>query len=441
MTPLESWIDRQYRHSAAALMRSVSAVSIVKHRPGFAQVITPRKGSIVASPVLAAYDPEPDYFFHWLRDSAVVIDALRILFRDPSIDLDALTHFRDFVHFSLALQSLDGRALANSSAWRARIAADYRQYVRDDADLGAAHGAAVAAETRVNPDGSLDISKWPRPQNDGPAMRAIVCLAWSQAARFDAELERAVDALLHADLSFIRRHWRDACFDIWEEDKGFHYYTLRVAAAALERGSEWFAAQHNHAQADACSLDANAILKTLDSFWREDLQFYRSRVLEANAPSSKELDISVILAALHAAGEGEVHSVHDPRMHATLRQLETLFDAQYEINHNRGGARAPAMGRYRGDIYYSGGAYFFSTLGAAEFCFRAAARAASPKQLLEHGDAFLETVRAYVPSSGAMAEQFDQSTGAPRSAQELAWSYAALISCVEARRQVISPGE
>ena len=39
----------------------------------------PKPGSVVASPVLAAYDPEPDYFFHWYRDSAVVMDALRLL--------------------------------------------------------------------------------------------------------------------------------------------------------------------------------------------------------------------------------------------------------------------------------------------------------------------------------------------------------------------------
>src|SRR5208282_6538573 len=35
MEPLERWLDRQYRHSAAALLRSVSAVQITKIRQGF----------------------------------------------------------------------------------------------------------------------------------------------------------------------------------------------------------------------------------------------------------------------------------------------------------------------------------------------------------------------------------------------------------------------
>jgi len=250
-----------------------------------------------------------------------------------------------------------------------------------------------------------------------------------------------VDALLRADLEFTRRHWREGCFDIWEEEKGLHYYTLRLAAAALKGGAGWFDLQGESAAALACRADAAEILRLLDGYWREDLQFYRSRMLEANAPSGKELDISVIFAALHAAGSGETHSVRDPRMHATLAKLEALFDAEYAINRNREG-RAPAMGRYAGDVYYSGGAYYFSTLAAAEFCFRAAleSQAIGPparKSLVERGDAFLETVRRYTPLSGELSEQFDQQTGVQRSAQQLAWSYAAFISCTAARRQVI----
>ena len=98
------------------------------------------------------------------------------------------------------------------------------------------------------------------------------------------------------------------------------------------------------------------------------------------------------------------------------------------------------MGRYEGDAYYSGGAYYFSTLGAAEFCFLAAAHAAGRKdEWIARGDGFLETVRAFTPASGDLSEQFDQRTGEQTSAKHLAWSYAALISCVTARRAVVLP--
>ena len=438
MEPLDRWIERQYRHSAVAMLRSVSPVGIVKVRPGFSQTVRPQRGSIVASPVLGAYDPEPDYFFHWFRDSAVVIDALRILFQDEAMDGEFFSHFADFVRFSLSLQELDG-STTSGSPWRDSIASDYRQYVREEADLAAVHGEALLGETRVNPDGTLDISKWPRPQYDGPAMRAIVLLHWQNAVRFENELGAAVDALLRADLRFTLRHWREASFDIWEEEKGLHYYTLRASARALEAGADWFERRGERADATACRSDTKAILEILDGFWREDLQFYKSRILESQAPTAKELDISVIFAAIHAGGDSATHSVRDPRMHATLARLEALFDTEYAINRNRGAARGTAMGRYAGDVYYSGGAYYFSTLAAAEFCFRAAAQSPAMKQLTERGDAFLETIRAYTPASGELSEQFDQHTGVQRSAQQLAWSYAAFITCTHARRQVIPP--
>jgi glucoamylase len=434
MEPLDQWVERQYRRSAAALLRSVSATHIVKTRPGFAQTVVARKGSIVASPVLAAYDPDPDYFFHWYRDSAIVIDALRLLTEDAAASIDGREHFADFVKFTLGLHALDGRALVRAPEWRKSIAADYEKFVRTDADLAPVHGDAVLAETRVNPDGTLDISNWPRPQNDGPALRVLTLLRWLERVPLEAAAKTAAGSLLRADLEFAQKHCRESCFDIWEEEEGFHYYTLRIAAEALAAGAEWCERQGDRVMAAGCRRDGEAALKALDGYWLEDAGYYRSRVLQSSEVSRKELDISVILAALHAGGAGETHSVQDPRMHATLARLESLFGADYAINHHLAGGMAPAMGRYAGDVYFSGGAYYFSTLGAAEFCYRSAQRSRLPQPLREHGDAFLETVRKFTPASGDLSEQFDQNTGVQRSARQLAWSHAAFISCTAARR-------
>ncbi|MGC2461329.1 MAG: glycoside hydrolase family 15 protein [Steroidobacteraceae bacterium] len=437
MEPLDRWVDRQYRHAANAMLLSVSPLGIVKRRPGFGQTIVPKKGSIVASPVLAAYDPEPDYFFHWYRDSAVVIDALRLLLEDDSARPGAHGQFSDFVRFSLSLLDVDGRALVATPAWRTKVAQDFTTFLRTDADLASVHGEAVAAETRVNPDGTLDISSWPRPQNDGPALRALTLLRWQRSTHFDPDLSAAVSALLTADLAFTRKRWRDPCFDIWEEEKGLHYYTLCVAAAALEAGAGWLDEHGNGQEAQAAGTEAEAIRRRLDAYWLADQGYYKSRVLESGQRSAKELDIAVILATLHGSGSGNTHSVHDARMHATLARLEAMFDAAYPINRDRPPTRAPAMGRYAGDSYYSGGAYYFSTLAAAEFCFRAAVGAGGAQELVKRGDAFLETVRRFTPPSGDLSEQFDQRTGAQTSARHLAWSYAAFISCIVARRAVV----
>ena len=174
---LEQWLDREYRHAATAMLTSVSARDIVKERPGFGQAVRPVAGSIVASPVLGSYDPDPDYFFHWFRDSAIIIDAVRLLYEAGHLGAEALTHFADFVRFSLCLKALDGRALHASPHWRQQVMPDHEQYLRGD-DLLTVSGDAVYADTRVNPDGTLDISRWTRPQHDGPPLRALAVLRW-----------------------------------------------------------------------------------------------------------------------------------------------------------------------------------------------------------------------------------------------------------------------
>jgi glucoamylase len=466
MESFESWLDREFDYAAGAMLKSVSRTDLVKSRPGFGHEIRPRAGSIIASPVLASWDPDPDYFFHWFRDSAVVIDALRLLHEAGRIGAEALTHLHDFVHFSRSLRTLDGKTLVSEPAWRTKVIEEFAKYCRDDAELALIQGDAVIADTRVNPDGTIDISRWARPQHDGPPLRALAVLRWGRSTTLDGE---AADLIL-TDLAFTLNHWRKPSYDIWEEESGQHYYTLCVSAAALSEGAEWLAARGDAVQADAFRAASEEIRRVLDELWSPEDDNYRSRVLASGERSKKELDIAVILAAIHAnaepqtsaataeapakarasgsryvasaasstsAREPRAHGPHDPRMLATLARLEALFDAEYPINHGRPPGRGIAMGRYAGDTYFSGGAYYFSTLGAAELCFRAAAGREDALTWVTKGDAFLATVRAFTPPGGELSEQFDRRTGSQTSAKHLAWSYAAFISCVTARRAVM----
>src|SRR5208337_2216931 len=105
------------------------------------------------------------------------------------------------------------------------------------------------------------------------------------------------------------------------------------------------------------------------------------------------------------------HSVADPKMLATLFALERLFEGEYPINRARPADCAPALGRYAGDSYFSGGAYYFSTLGAAQFCFLLAQAAAEGEEVPVTGEsraplaALLRTSAAALPE-GALAGRF-----------------------------------
>lgn len=477
--PLLDWMARQSEVSAAAILRPISATHLVKERRGFGQTIRPAPGSVLASAALGSSDPDPDYFFHWLRDSALVIDALRHVIAEGAFAGEGLSRFKEFVAFSLSLNRLDGAGFVRLAGdFRKNIAPFFLQYVRDDNDLRNITGDRVLGEPRFNPDGTLDISKWSRPQHDGPALRALALMrSWSLDG-LDGQARASMRELILTDLGFLVRHWREPCFDIWEEELGHHYYTQLMHHAALADGASWMeeAGVDEPPRAQACLAAAQEIAKSLDEYWSPAKGFYASRRGIANGVAGKELDFATILAVIHAArGEG-AHSVLDPRVMATLARLEELFDASYAINRRRPETSGPAMGRYAGDRYFSGGAYYFSTLGAAEFYYalaEAMAGAAVPETadnekfllrlcaaddsfalpppapehrkrrfeaLLRRGDQFMATVAAYTPASGELSEQFDQATGVQTSAKSLAWSHAALITAVARRRAALRTG-
>lgn len=223
--------------------------------------------------------------------------------------------------------------------------------------------------------------------------------------------------------------WREPSYDISEEKIAHHCYTLRVSAEALTEGAASLQGLGDTAQAQRCFEESQAVLSRLDKYWvnKRDamLGYCRLRVLADDHPSPKVLDIAVIPSAIHSLGTEATYGPADPRMQSTLARLDALFDAAYPINRGRAIGRGPAMGRYAGD---------FSALGAAGFCFRAAALGGDARHWLERGDASLATVRAYTPADRDPSEQFDQRSGAQISAKHLAWSHAASISCVSARR-------
>ena len=102
------------------------------------------------------------------------------------------------MHFSLALQTLDGRALVTEPAWRLKVSPDFVRFVRAAPELDAFSGEGVIAETRVNPDGTLDISSWTRPQHDGAPLRALTLLRWARSASFDLPMRELLDRQLRA---------------------------------------------------------------------------------------------------------------------------------------------------------------------------------------------------------------------------------------------------
>ncbi len=472
---LDDWLARQYGRCAELMPLAISATHLVKRRPQYGQTIRAAPGSVLACADLAE---NPDFFFHWLRDSAVVIDALRILVEDGMLREEGLRLFGEFVEFSLGLSRLDGRANPRDAEERAGVAPALVKNLRTREEMAAIHGDLALGEARLSADGRLDIFRWQRPQNDGPALRALAAMRyWRNRDLRPFPPLAVLRALIEGDLDFTFKNWREPCYDLWEERWGRHYHTQIVQFAALEDGAEWARSLGDARRAEDFALAAKEAARVLDGYFDARSGAFRTPLPDPSldASATMRLDFAAILGLIQASRRSGPHSPADPKALATLRRLEQMFDRIYPINKDRPKECGTAHGRYEGDIYFTGGAFYFSTLGAAEFYYRFAIAVASGEAValtadnrdilagmlgedrsylggaaleprfrarlarasVARGDAVMATVRRFAPDSGVLAEQFSQIDGAPTSAQSLAWSYASFITAFACRGQAL----
>ncbi|HZV21375.1 MAG TPA: glycoside hydrolase family 15 protein, partial [Hyphomicrobiales bacterium] len=343
---LEEWGNSLCPQCVQKVKQSISAASLVKRRDGFGQTVRPVPGSVLASTATDLSGGEPDYFFHWLRDSAIVMNAMRLMATiDENLEAWIIAAFDDFAKFSLKLRSISGREFLNSHGLPAKVAPELRQYLRPDSEIRTVEGMRVLGEARYNADGTLDFIRWSRPQHDGPALRALAAMRFADGGfSLSGGLEQRLASLIRFDLDYTVLNAGEPCFDIWEEEPARHYYTTLVQYAALQMGAKWAHRREEQEYASYLQALTLELYKLLGKFWSDRQGIYRSRIPSTGEDTPKDLDFSVILGVIHAGLEDGAHSILDERVHHTLRQLETLFAREYAIN--RGPGPGLAYGRY-----------------------------------------------------------------------------------------------
>jgi glucoamylase len=351
---IDSWVDFESRVATSQVIASFSSPDAAR-------------GAVFASPSR----DNPPYFRHWVRDGALVMNtALDLLERGPASEREHLMRaLLDYVQFSRGNQ-----LTTNPSGTPA------------DGALG---------EPWFHMDGSAYWGGWRRPQNDGPALRAITLTRLANLL-LDQGQEGYVRGLLYngripaetvikADLEYVSHVWQYPSVDLWEEVKGFHFYTRIVQRRALIEGAklarrlgDWGGADFYQQSADRLSLDTH-------SHWRPELGYLLTTFerLEGIDYKTSGLDVSVLLGSLHAdSASDRFLSPADPRIQATAQRLREAFARQYGINGKttdfEGNKLGPAMGRYPEDLYNGydstgpGNPWFLTTHALAEIYYRSA---------------------------------------------------------------------
>lgn len=400
-------------------------------------------GAVIASPSRQA----PNYFLHWIRDSGLVMAALVQELDDPLADVGTRERLervvRAWVAFESRLQETPNRS----------------------GGLG---------EPRFQVDGRADDSDWGRPQNDGPALRAsaMIDFAWREirAGRKREVLQQLYRAELPArtaikkDLEYVAHHWREDGFDLWEEVKGHHYFTRAVQRRALLKGAALANELGDPDAARFYTQQAGLISASLEEFHSAARGYAVPTIGQTGGWTHKtsELDVSVILGAIHGAAEPGAHArLHAaPAVQATARELRNAFLKLYPLNQgvlsetasarelrnafvglypvnravqSRGGPAA-AIGRYPEDVYdgngFTGGnPWFLATHAYAEWHCRGGEGTAGEQAL---GLRYLERSVQHQGPHATMSEQFRRGDGFLQGARDLTWSYASFLTAARA---------
>jgi oligosaccharide amylase len=233
-------------------------------------------------------------------------------------------------------------------------------------------------------------------------------------------------------------HLPDMCWDLWEERRGIHTFTVASVWAGLMAASRFAHIFGDHDRARRYQCAAEEVREAADRFLfaPEQNRFLRGvRVEHRHVTPDETMDASV--AGLFLCG---FLGPEDPRLVATMEQLEARLWVKTEVG---------GLARYENDSYYQctgdtqnvpGNPWFLCTLWLAQWRI---CRALCLRDL-EKPMELLRWCSKHALESGVMAEQIHPYTGAPMSVSPLTWSHATYVATVcqlrDKRRELLRRG-
>ncbi|KAL3420003.1 Glucoamylase P [Phlyctema vagabunda] len=399
-------------------------------------------GFVVASPSKV----DPDYFFTWSRDAALTLKMIvdEFIFGNQALQ----PYIEDYLRSQAVLQTV-----SNPSG----------TFLPSGLGLG---------EPKYQVDGTRFNGAWGRPQRDGPALRATALITYSNYLIKNGQskyVKTVIWPVISNDLSYVGQYWNQTGFDLWEEINGSSFFTLQQQHKSLVEGS--LLAQAIGVTCTGCD-QAPQVLCFLQNFWN-------GKYIDANInvdDGRTGLDGNTILGSIAAfdidayCDSPTFQPCHSKSL-ATFKEVIDSFRKAYAINAGIPKNQGVAVGRYTEDVYFNGNPWYLITVGAAEFLYDAVAQWKARHNLVVDGislaffkdlypevevrkynsgnenspfakimdavtayaDSFVAVAQKYTPADGSLSEQFDRATGAPLSARDLTWSYAAFVTMAERR--------
>ncbi len=216
----------------------------------------------------------------------------------------------------------------------------------------------------------------------------------------------------------------DMCWDLWEERRGIHTFTVASVWAGLTAAAKFANIFGDTERATRWTEVAEAIRKAADKhLFDTELDRYLRGISVDHGVITQDETVDASVAGLFMF---KFLSPEDPRLIATMEKLESRLWVKTWVG---------GMARYERDSYYSstedtenvpGNPWFLCTMWLAQWQILKA----KCESDLEKPTALLRWCMDHSLESGVLAEQINPFSGAPISVSPLTWSHATFVATV-----------
>jgi glucoamylase len=333
-----------------------------------------KPGMIIASP-----SDDPPYKFHWIRDASIVMRTIIDQFETTNSDASLLLLFN---------------------------------YINNEYEIQNLNTIGSLGEPKININGKPFNESWGRPQNDGPALRGTTMIKLYKLLiqKYSSFCNTIVLTIIKKDLIYTLNKYQTCCFDIWEEEFGWHFYTRMVQLKFLK---------------DALTLDvlfdefSTEIEDAVANLSTSIFDHYNGDIIISSFNESGEItkvdDTAILFAYIHTDFDEKIVELFPiDKITKTCENLHTYFDTKYNSNN------LSMIGRYPNDKYYNGQLWIICSLALVQIYMFI--------NKTKYIDYITKIVIAIISIDFdlTLAEQYDPINKKQVSAKKLTWNYAEL---------------
>ena len=306
-------------------------------------------------------------------------------------------------------------------------------YIENESKIQQLETITGLGEPKYNINGTPYNGPWGRPQNDGPALRGIILFRLIDMIyyKYETLINQLILPVILKDLEYILNNYRNVSYDIWEENKGWHFYTRMVQTKFMKEALRYKKLIDGQIDFELLTESYKSLLVDLKD------HLNGSTIISSFDKEGKIIkyeDAANILAFCHINYDNDILNVIPlENINHTCDSLIQAFRKKYNDNDLN------LIGRYIDDKYYDGHIWIICSLSFGQIYIEMykkrnimkynspmhRSRSNPNNNYIEIANQILERVLTLDPNL-ILPEQFNPNTSEFISAKKLTWNYSEL---------------